>query len=171
MSNYKQTALGHVARKRLNTYLQNHPEEITRDTRRLSYACSPGHADGVMAISGSDGADFALEHYGVDLASVDLLERFNAMLLSYGYRQAADRAAELCAEARLWMTLVALHCHNYGQPNEQPRHRHEHPRQLAVWVYEIARTRRLKEDSPCANCRQWVRHEFALVNGTPQRGE
>lgn len=171
MADHKQTLPGHGARKKLNTFLQSHPEDVTAETRRLAHAGSPGQPGGVMAISGRDGAAFAREHYGVDLTDAELLERFNAMLLSYGYQQALPRTADVCAEGRLWMTLAALHTHNYGQPGDQPRHRHAHPRHLAVWVYEIDRKHGLKEDSPCENCRQWVRREFASVNGTTQRGE
>lgn len=160
MSKHKLTLLGHPARKKINAFLQTRRERITQSSRRLAYG------DGVMGISGQDGIDLARENHGVDLNDQRWLEQFNAMLQSYGYRQSLSRTADKCAEAHLWMTLLALHMRSYGESGRSPRHAHPHPRHVHVWVYEIDRKNRVKEDSPCENCRQWVRSEFASVNGT-----
>ena len=159
MAGHKLTLLGHPARKKIQTYLQRN-DDLHGSTRRLAYA------DGVIAISGLDsGIELARDLYDVDLTDQDLLERFNAMAGQHGYEQALSRPGHLCAEGRLWMTLVARHS-RYVTEHQQPRHRHPHPRHLHVWVYQIDSHNRPKEDSPCPNCRQWVRAEFLTLNGT-----
>jgi hypothetical protein len=158
MANHKLTFLGHAARKKLQTYLQQDPT-FHQTSRRFAYA------DGVMAISGRPGVQFAAELYQVDLSSDFLRQAFFARLSDLGFEPALSRSAELCAEAHLWMTLAARHSRQ-TQEKLPPRHRHPHPRHLHVWVYELDRKYGLKEDSPCPNCRQWVRREFATLNGT-----
>jgi hypothetical protein len=163
MPNHKFTMLGHQARKKINTLLQQQRGEyLTQETRRLAYA------EGVIAISGKDGVKWASQKYGVDLTSLSVLEPFRAMLHNYHFVADPElqRAGHDCAEARLWMTLFDLHSRSCGQAGQTPRHAHSHPRHLHVWVYEFDRKYRAKEDSPCGNCRQWVRFEFASVNGT-----
>lgn len=170
MGNHKLTHTGEDARKTVRNFLQHHDDEtkpLFGTERRI--ACT----DGVLAISGvkSDserglaGLEFALTRYSITMDSKELLAAFDAMVAGYGYRQAEARPASVCAEARLWMTLLALHRESYG-PGLTPRHRHAHPRHLHLWVFEIDGHNRTKEDSPCRNCRQWVRHEFRTVNGT-----
>ena len=129
-------------------------------SRRLAYA------DDVFAISGKAGIDLADDLHNVDLDSAVLLTRFVNMLQSHGYQQQLNRSADVCAEGHLWMTLTALHLKNYRSQHVQPRHRHRHPHQLHAWVFQIDRHNRPKEDSPCENCRQWVRAEFLTFNGT-----
>jgi hypothetical protein len=170
MSNHKQTRTGEEARKLVRSFLLGYDDEtkpLFGTERRI--AC----ANGVLAISGeksnSDnglaGREFALTRYHVALDSKDLLVAFQAMVERYGFREAEKRPPHVCAEARLWMTLVALHTRSYG-PGQSPRHRHPHPRHLHLWVFEIDGHNRTKEDSPCRNCRQWVRNQFQSVNGT-----
>lgn len=160
MSNKKMTLLGHPARKKLNTFLRHHSNQVTRTSRRLAWV------EGVMAISGGDGITLAQNQYGVNIADMELQARFFAMLQSYNFQDLEHfRQADVCAEAHLWMTLVGLSAsyHNTGQP---PRHRAQHPRHLHMWVYQINKKNSVKEDSPCENCRQWARLEFSSVNGT-----
>jgi hypothetical protein len=159
MANHKLTFLGDPASKKIQTYLQRQDNDLFGSLRRLAYA------DGVMAISGQPGVELASELYKVDLTSHALLHSFRAMIHGHGFEQAERREAEVCTEARLWMTLAALHLQCIGQ-GHAPRHRHLHPRHLHVWVYEVDSKNRPKEDSPCKNCRQWVRKEFRSVNGT-----
>lgn len=158
MAGHKLTMLGHPARKKIQTFLQS-DGRFHGSTRRFAYA------DGIFGISGEPGIRLAAEMHGVDLGDERLRAAFFGMLNDFGFEQALTRTADLCAEAHLWMTLSALHTRptQAGQP---PRHRHPHPRHLHVWVYELDRKSGLKEDSPCPNCRQWVRREFRTLNGT-----
>lgn len=157
---HKLTQLAHPARKKIYTLLQHHQQSVlgTR-TRRLAYA------DGVIAISGKDGINFARAAYGVDLNDGELQQRFESMIINHGYEQALDRTADKCAEAHLWMTLVGRSA-SYHRDGDRPRHFAAHPRQLHVWTFEFDRKMRLSEDSPCGNCRQWLRSEFCSANGT-----
>ncbi len=157
MPNHKLTLLGHPASKKIQTYLQQ--SDLHGTERRLAYA------DGVVAISGIKGIELARDLYKVDLRSAELLRQFHAMLGGFGFAKALNREADVCAEAHLWMTLVGVHSKSL-QASQPPRHRHSHPRHLHVWVYEIDRKNRPKEDSPCQNCRQWVRQVFLTLNGT-----
>ena len=162
MPNHKLTLLGHPAFKAAQRYLQFNQAPLS--STRVAFA------HGVIAISGNTnqrmGAGaFALQKYKVDLSSEDLLRRFNAMIQSYNVKKAELWDIDNCAEAHLWMTLTGLHA-RYALEGQAPRHRHPHPKHLNVWVYEIDRKNRPKEDSPCLTCRQWVRREFLTVNGT-----
>ncbi len=159
MPNHKLTLLGHPASKTIQLYLLHH--DGIQSQRRLAYA------DGVIAMSGGAGEALALARdlYGVDLHAEGLIARFLGMVRGYGFEKREVWDAHFCAEAHLWMTLSALHDRNIGQ-GQAPRHLHPHPRHLHAWVYEIDRKLRPKEDSPCRNCRQWVRKEFQTVNGT-----
>lgn len=159
MAGHKLTILGHPAFKKIQTYLQGQDLSELRETRRLAYA------DGIIAISGGSGLKLMSKYYHIDPAAMGLFERFEAMLAGYGFRNALQRPPHVCAEAHLWLTLVGRHC-RHVQEKQAPRHRHAHPRHLNIWVYEIDRKKRPKEDSPCENCRQWVRKEFRTVNGT-----
>ncbi|MBA3315344.1 MAG: hypothetical protein M3552_08725 [Planctomycetota bacterium] len=160
MAGHKLTQLGHPAGKKIQTYLTSNQNLFNNESqRRLAYA------DGVIAISGATGLQLARDLYGIDVAAPELLDRFNAMLHTFGYAQALGRTADLCAEGRLWITLTGLHSRS-AREGLPPRHQHGHPRHPHVWVYEIDRKNRPKEDSPCENCRQWVRGEFLTLNGT-----
>ena len=162
MPNHKLTLVGHPAFKKAQQYLQFN--QAPSPTTRVAFAHD------VLAISGSknprmSAGAFALQQYGVDLSSEDLTRRFNAMIQKYNVKKAEVWDVDNCAEAHLWMTLTALHA-RYALEGQSPRHRHPHPKHLHVWVYEIDRKNRPKEDSPCQTCRQWVRREFLTVNGT-----
>jgi hypothetical protein len=162
MPNHKLTLLGHPAFKAAQRYLQFN--EAPLETTRVAFA------DGVIAISGDKNkkmgaGDFCKQEYGVDLSSEEVVKRFNAMIQSYAVKQMEIWKIENCAEAHLWMTLTGMHA-KYLIEGQAPRHRHGHPKQLHLWVYEIDRKNRPKEDSPCLTCRQWVRREFLTVNGT-----
>jgi hypothetical protein len=160
MAGHKLTQLGHPASKRIQTYLTDNQGLFNNQPqRRLAYA------DGVIAISGAAGVQLAQDLYDINVTAPELLQRFNAMLQSFGYEQSLARTADLCAEGRLWITLTGLHSRS-AREGLPPRHRHGHPRHLHVWVYEIDRKNRPKEDSPCDNCKQWVRAEFLTLNGT-----
>ena len=170
MAGHKLTMVGQPAVKKIQAFLQHgelqeylrgrerreRPSEIER---RLAYA------DGVIAISGAPGIALACNRYGLDLAADGLIQRFHVMVDEYGFQRAEDRKPDVCAEARLWMTLVGLHSRHL-RDRQAPRYGHPHPRHLHAWVYQIDRKNRPKEDSPCRNCRQWVRQEFQTVNGT-----
>jgi hypothetical protein len=157
MANHKLTLTGHLASKKIQDYLRG--AELHGSDRRLAFA------DGVIAISGNHGSTLKHQVSKLSLDIGSLLVRFEAMIAGYGFKLAEDRPAHVCAEAQLWMTLVARHVRPTGD-GQSPRHLHLHPRHLDVWVYEIDRKNRPKEDSPCLNCRQWVRKEFRTVNGT-----
>jgi hypothetical protein len=174
MPNHKLTLLGHPAFKAAQAYLlfYRHPRETTR----------VAFAHGVIAISGEkrpkrggadldqdrpklDAGDFALRQYKVDIHSEEVVRRFTAMISKYNVKRAENWDIDNCAESHLWMTLIALHS-RYALAGQSPRHLHPHPKELHLWVYEIDRKNRPKEDSPCHTCRQWVRREFLTVNGT-----
>jgi hypothetical protein len=174
MPNHKLTLLGHPAFKAAQQYLQFYRTPL--GTTRVAFA------HGVIAISGDtrpksgarnsdDGRpklgarDLALKLYKVDLASEELVRRFNVMIHHYNVKQAESWDMDNCAEAHLWMTLTGLHA-RYALSGQSPRHLHPHPKQLHLWVYEVDRKNRPNEDSPCHTCRQWVRREFLTVNGT-----
>jgi hypothetical protein len=162
MPKHKLTLEGHPAFKAVQQYLQFN--ETPLQSTRVAFA------DRVIAISGDKirrggAGEFARERYDVDLSSPDLVRRFNAMIQSYNVKQSELWSVDNCAEAHLWMTLTGLHA-RYALGGQAPRHLHPHPKQLNLWVYEIDRKNRPKEDSPCLTCRQWVRREFLTVNGT-----
>lgn len=157
MPNHKLTLLGHPAFKRIQLYLQGHPE--TGEKRRLAFAV------GVIAMSGQEGIQLGRDIYKLDLNSDELTRRFDAMVESYQVKRAELWKIENCAEARLWKTLTGLHLQNEGD-GHAPRHRFVHPKYQNIWVYQIDRKFRPKEDSPCLTCRQWVRREYQTVNGT-----
>jgi len=158
MASHKLTLLGHPASRKIQLYLQH--GDLHGSERRLAYG------DGVVAISGWAGIELARDLYRLDLQGEGLLQRFYGMVRGFGFvDREASRTADVCAEAHLWMTLAALHDRNLGQ-RHAPRHLHPHPRHLDIWVYQIDRKNRPKEDSPCHNGRQWVRREFQTVNGT-----
>lgn len=160
----KETSLGHLARKRINRFLQRFG--VDQESRRLAYVLERNEGQEVLAVSGKCGIRLARELYDVDLRDELLRERFQGMILAHGYRQPfAYRAADVCAEAHLWMTLIGRSA-SYFQGGRTPRHFGPHPRHQSIWVYELNRKGSLKEDSPCDNCRQWVRLEFRRVNGT-----
>ncbi len=164
MAAHKLTLLGHPARKQIQAYLRALPpadsKKIHQSNRRIAFA------DGVFAISGPTGVTFAASHYQVEIGTGPLPAAFSAMLGDFGAVESQDQTWDThnCAEAHLWMTLAGRHI-GTGAGQAQ-RHRHPHPRHLHVWIYELARKGGLKEDSPCLNCRQWVRREFRTLNGT-----
>lgn len=157
MANHKLTILRHPAYKKIQTYLDH--KEVDSPTRRIAFA------DGVVAISGMAGVRLAAEQYGIDLESEGIVERFLGIMRAYGVSKEEVWDLDACAEAHLWMTLAGRHS-RYVEEGQAPRHRHRHPRHLDAWVFEIDGKNRPKEDSPCRNCRQWVRREFQTVNGT-----
>ncbi len=165
MASHKLTQLGHPASKRIQSYLQGITELLRDDprekNRRLAYA------DGVIAISGKSGLELAKRMYEIDVEMPELKQRFDAMLLTHGHVKPTPEFREpaVCAEGRLWITLTGLHSRS-AREGLPPRHLHGHPRHLHLWVYEIDCKYRPKEDSPCENCRQWVRSEFLTLNGT-----
>lgn len=156
MPNHKLTLLGHPARKKIQQFLQD--GEFHKTERRLAFS------DGIIAMSRGrrdEGLRLAMELYQVDLRGGGYIEQFAAMVQNYGFKKAENREADICAEAHLWMTLVALQAQGGHR-----RHRHPHPRHSHVWVYQIDSHNRPKEDSPCKNCQQWARAEFMTLNGT-----
>lgn len=150
MPNHKLTLLGHPAFKAAQRYLQFNPPEPERETLRVAFAHGVIAISGRMDVKKSSPVEFAREQYGVDLGSPDLVRRFEAMIRSDNVKKAENWKVDNCAEAHLWMTLTGLHA-SYALQGQAPRHRHPHPKQLHLWVYEIDRKNRPKEDSPCLN--------------------
>ena len=169
------------ARKRVNRLLLE-TDHVGDPNRRVAFA------GGVIAISGKDGWDYAMRVHKVDLRRPGLRASFDAMFARHDAAAAIRRDPHLCAEANLWMTLRDLYLRTYNlaqQPERvvrtdrpgggrevrpldlagAPRHHRQAPRHLALSVFQQTR-KSISEDSPCANCRQWVRAEFLKVNGT-----
>jgi len=164
MPDHKLTHEIQQAIKKVQVFLQQHPK--LHATARIAVA------DGIVAISGSQkfsddhlAFKFAREAYGVDLKSPSLLADLRVMAAGYHFEKREGWEVDNCAESHLWMTLFALH-RSYAIEKQAPRHRHHHPKLLHIAVCELDRKNRGKQDSPCQNCRQWVRKEFLTVNGT-----
>ena len=162
-----------LVRKQINRILQQN-DKYLKGSRRIAGA-SDYERVVAIAISGGketkrakngkelDGFSLARDKYHLELADNANMRDFKGIIEGVHFQKREEWDAWECAEARLWMTLFALHSRDHG--GLVSRHVNRHPRHLWLWVYELTKTMTIKEDSPCKNCRQWVHEKFLKVNG------
>ncbi len=104
---------------------------------------------GVARVAFGNGYIVESGAFGAPLVLPTTVALWNQMLIKHNLIQATELPPHNCAEAHLWLTLIE---------------RRIPPRFVSIWVVKVDRKGRTKEDSPCPNCQQWVRKEFASVN-------
>ena len=112
-------------------------EYLNRNSVGRSRVCYGG---GIVTISGAAGNPNP---------NAKTIAAWNKMLATNKVRDLVGRNPHNCAEAHLWLSLVKA-----GKK----------PKKIDSWVVKQSKNDKLKQDSPCPNCQQWVRKEFKSFN-------
>lgn len=132
------TKEGDAASKKLAWYAQH--KSLAGATTNIAYA------DGVVTQSGK-GWETALG-LGAPM-STTIVEQFEAMLEKHEVVQTAVHNPINCAESHMWMYLTSE-----GKTTKN----------VNMWVAKVSNKGKIKYNSPCPNCQQWVRLEFKALN-------